>query len=85
MTTHPSFTASKTKRADYRPLIAVIAESPTVRYEYNPHLPPVLRFADDPAKTDELPELLREAKQRPLSDTEARMLAGARGETENRH
>jgi len=47
------------------------------RYEYNPHLPPVLRFADDPAKTDELPELLREAKQRPLSDTKARMLAGA--------
>jgi adenine-specific DNA-methyltransferase len=54
-----------------------IAESPTVRYEYNPHLPPVLRFSDDPAKTDALPELLRDAKQRPLSDTEVRMLADA--------
>jgi len=54
-----------------------IAESPRVRYEYNPHLPPVLRFSNDPAKTDQLPELLQIARQRPLADIEARMLADA--------
>ena len=54
-----------------------IAESPAVRYEYNPHLPPVLRFSDDPANADELPELLRKAKQEPLSDSEAQTLADA--------
>jgi adenine-specific DNA-methyltransferase len=54
-----------------------IAKTGEVRYEYNPHKPPVLRFSDDPAKTDELPLLLQRAKQRPLSDPEIQQLAEA--------
>jgi hypothetical protein len=33
-----------------------IAESPTVRYEYNPHLPPVLWFSDGRAGTKKDPK-----------------------------
>jgi len=55
----------------------VLQEAPRLRYEYNPHLPPVLRSGTDPAAADELPELLATARQRPLSDKEARLLAAA--------
>ena len=49
---------------------------PKATYEYNPHLPPVLRFDPD-GMPDELPELLAEARQRALTDDEARLLADA--------
>ncbi len=54
-----------------------IRESPKVRYEFNPHLPPVLRSSPDAATEDRLPELLSEATRRPLSETEAALLAKA--------
>ena len=54
-----------------------VEETPKVRYAYNPHLPPVLRFADDPAAADRLPALLQTARERALSDDEARLLADA--------
>ena len=56
-----------------------VEESPPIRHHYNPHLPPVLRFADGAAaaESDSLPELLRTARQRPLSDEEAQTLARA--------
>lgn len=54
-----------------------VEEAPRVRYHHNPHLPPVLRSADDPAPADQLPELLQTARERPLSDDEARVLAAA--------
>ena len=50
---------------------------PKVKYAYNPHLPPVLRFSDDPAKADQLPELLQIARQRALTPDEAKVLADA--------
>lgn len=54
-----------------------IQEAPKVRYEYNPHLPPVLRSATDAAAADRLPELLATARQRALTDEEAKLLADA--------
>lgn len=48
-----------------------------IRYEYNPHLPPVLRWSSDPAGTDRLPELLQTARERALTNEEAQLLAGA--------
>lgn len=54
-----------------------IQEAPKVRYEYNPHLPPVLRSATDAAAADKLPELLATARQRALSADEAKLLADA--------
>ena len=54
-----------------------VRETPTFRYHYNPHLPPVLRSAPDAAATDAVPELLREATHRPLSESEAAELAKA--------
>ena len=54
-----------------------VRETPTFRYHYNPHLPPVLRSAPDAAGTDALPELLHEATRRPLSESEAAELAKA--------
>jgi adenine-specific DNA-methyltransferase len=48
-----------------------------IRYEYNPHLPPVLRWSLDAPETDRLPELLRTARERPLTEDEARVLAAA--------
>ena len=54
-----------------------VEESPKVRHHYNPHLPPVLRFATNPAATDSLPALLQIARQRALSDEEAQVLANA--------
>jgi adenine-specific DNA-methyltransferase len=55
----------------------VLKDAPKIRYEYNPHLPPVLRSATDAVKADQLPELLRLARQRALSADEAKQLADA--------
>jgi hypothetical protein len=49
----------------------VVQEAPRLRHEYNPHLPPVLRSATDPAAADQLPESLQTARQRPLTEEEA--------------
>ena len=54
-----------------------VEQTPKVRHEYNPHLPPVLRFADDPAAADRLPQLLAAARERALSEHEAALLADA--------
>lgn len=54
-----------------------LQEAPRLRYEYNPHLPPVLRSATEAAEADKLPELLATARQRALTDEEARTLADA--------
>jgi adenine-specific DNA-methyltransferase len=52
-------------------------ESPQrIRYEYDPHRPPVLRF-DGHGEADKLPELLATARQRALTDEEAKLLAEA--------
>src|SRR5207249_11460059 len=53
-----------------------IQETPKLEFVYNPHLPPVLR-SDPTGKSDQLPELLREATTRKLSKEEARLVAGA--------
>jgi adenine-specific DNA-methyltransferase len=45
-------------------------------YAYNPHLPPVLRF-DPKGNADKLPALLQTAKERALTDEEAKLLADA--------
>jgi adenine-specific DNA-methyltransferase len=55
----------------------MVRETPRVRYEYNPHLPPVLRSATDAAEADKLPELLAIARKRALSADEAKVLADA--------
>ena len=55
----------------------VLQETPKIRYEYNPHLPPVLRSATEAAEADKLPELLAIARQRALSAAEAKLLADA--------
>ena len=55
----------------------VLQEAPKIRYEYNPHLPPVLRSATDATEADKLPELLAIARQRALSAAEADLLAEA--------
>ncbi len=54
-----------------------VHEAAKIRYEYNPHLPPVLRSATDATETDKLPELLAIARKRALTDDEARVLADA--------
>ena len=54
-----------------------VEEAPKARFEYNPHLPPVLRFAADPAAADRLPQLLATARERALSADEAAVLAAA--------
>lgn len=48
-----------------------------IRYEYNPHLPPVLRWSSDPATADRLPELLESARGRALTEDEAQLLFAA--------
>jgi hypothetical protein len=55
----------------------VLQETPKIRYEYNPHLPPVLRSATEATEADKLPELLATARQRALSVAEAKVLADA--------
>lgn len=52
-----------------------IQETPRLRYEYNPHLPPVLRSSNEATEEDALPELLATARQRALTDDEVRILA----------
>lgn len=54
-----------------------IEEARRIRYEYNPHLPPVLKSAKDAVGVDKLPELLAIARQRALSADEAALLAEA--------
>jgi adenine-specific DNA-methyltransferase len=53
-----------------------VQEAPKTRYFYDPHLPPVLRF-DETGASDRLPELLATARQRPLTEEEAQLLAEA--------
>ena len=60
-----------------------IAEMPQTTYYYNPHLQPILRFADadtgfpPPAYPSYVKQLLRKAQQEPLTDDEARQLEDA--------
>jgi adenine-specific DNA-methyltransferase len=53
-----------------------VVKEKKLAYDYNPHLPPVLRFDADGA-ADKLPELLEEAGKRPLTAEEQKMLADA--------
>lgn len=60
----------------------VVPAVPTAKYAYSPHRPPVLRF--EPVREgeplpagDAIPELLAAARERPLTDEEARLLAHA--------
>jgi len=53
-----------------------IAERPREKYSYNPHLPPALRF-DPSGSPDRLPDLLTEARRRPLTADEVGLLAEA--------
>ncbi|NUO82990.1 site-specific DNA-methyltransferase, partial [candidate division KSB1 bacterium] len=53
-----------------------IRETPKLKFAYDPHLPPVLRF-DDTGASDKLPELLQAARTRPLTAEEAQQLAEA--------
>ncbi len=55
----------------------VVREAPAVRYAFNPHLPPVLRSSSEPVRTDQLPDLLATARQRPLTAEETDLLADA--------
>ena len=54
-----------------------VRETPKIRYEFNPHLPPVLRSSPDAANSDQLPELLSQATRRALSAGEAEVVAQA--------
>lgn len=54
----------------------IVPEMPKIQYSYSPRRPPCLRF-DSSGKADKLPELLAAAKNRPLTDEEARLLAEA--------
>jgi len=54
-----------------------LQEAPRLRPEYNPHLPPRLRFSDDPAQADHLPALLQTARERALNADEVQVLAEA--------
>jgi adenine-specific DNA-methyltransferase len=54
-----------------------VQEAPRLRYAYNPHLPPRLRFSNDPAQADRLPLLLQTARTRALTEPEAQELANA--------
>ncbi|MFH0878735.1 MAG: site-specific DNA-methyltransferase [Lentisphaerota bacterium] len=54
----------------------MIREAPKMRYAYDPHRPPVLRF-DVTGADDRLPELLRVAQDRKLTAEEARQLGEA--------
>jgi adenine-specific DNA-methyltransferase len=55
----------------------VVPRAPKLRYDYNPHLPPVLRSSREAGESDKLPELLAAARQRPLSASEVKLLAEA--------
>lgn len=60
----------------------VLNDAPKIRFEYNPHLPPILRSAVDAPKADQLPELLQLARERALSPQEGKVLAEALRRTE---
>ncbi|MDG4594959.1 MAG: site-specific DNA-methyltransferase [Candidatus Contendobacter sp.] len=53
-----------------------LAEPKRIRYDYDPHRPPLLRF-DASGAADRVPELLETARQRALTEQEARLLAEA--------
>ena len=53
-----------------------VMEQAKIKYQYNPHLPPKLRF-DSTGGEDSLPELLETARIRPLNADETRLLADA--------
>ena len=53
-----------------------LAEPRRIRYDYDPHRPPLLRF-DASGAADRGPELLETARQRALTEEEARLLAEA--------
>jgi adenine-specific DNA-methyltransferase len=53
-----------------------IQEQPKEQYLYNPHLPPALRF-DQTGTPDRYPELLQDARRRPLTEDEVALLAEA--------
>ena len=55
----------------------MVREEPPVQYHHNPHLPPVLRSSPDAATADRLPELLAAARQRLLSEEEAKLIEDA--------
>jgi hypothetical protein len=59
----------------------IVPVLPRARYEYNPHLPPVLRF-DQRGGPDRLRELLEKAAREPLGPNEVRLLAEAIGRHE---
>ena len=61
-----------------------VKEQAKHRYEYDPHLPPVLRFDSSEASknSDRLPELLQAAQQRQLTADEVDLLAKAHGSVE---
>ena len=52
----------------------LIREVPRIRYEYNPHLPPILRSSPDAGKADHLLSLLRNALLRTLGQPAERKL-----------
>ena len=53
-----------------------LEQAARIRYEYDPHRPPVLRF-DGTGTSDKLPALLTTAKTRALNDDEVKQLAEA--------
>lgn len=53
-----------------------LMEAQRIRYDYDPHRPPLLRF-DASGAADRVPELLETARQRALTEEEARLLAEA--------
>jgi adenine-specific DNA-methyltransferase len=55
----------------------MIQPAPRIHYDYNPHLPPVLRSSPNAGEEDRLPELLAIARQRALSSEEVQLLAAA--------
>ena len=56
----------------------VIKEEPKIRFEYNPHLPPILRSAAEAGEADQLLALLRNALTRALGQpAEAKLLKEA--------
>ena len=57
-------------------MVYILAKIMNHQFEYNPHLPPVLRF-DETGQTDKLPELLEKALWGPLTEDEANILSDA--------
>src|SRR6266481_774748 len=55
----------------------VLRKEPRIHYEYNPHLPTVLRSATNATEADNLPALLATARRRALSADETNLLADA--------